>query len=110
VGADGLVLAPNGDLIAIQNGVRPNRVLRITLNDDGQSIAGVTALEAAHLQMAEPSLGCMGEAGCLYFIGNAGWSRFENTNAAPTAPRLVPIYRTKVAEKRAKDGAPQTVR
>jgi sugar lactone lactonase YvrE len=101
-GLDGLVLAPNGDILAIQNGTRPNRVLRIALEGDAQGIASVTVLESGHLQMAEPSLACLGEGGNLFFIGNAGWSRFENTDAAPTEPRSIPIYRTKIGGAEAK--------
>jgi sugar lactone lactonase YvrE len=97
IGCDGLCLAPNGDIIAIQNGLRPNRVLRLTLDDTGESIADVKVLESGHLQMAAPSLGCLGPGGDFYFIGNAGWTAFENTDAKPTAPRSVPIYKTKIA-------------
>jgi sugar lactone lactonase YvrE len=97
IGCDGLCLAPNGDVIAIQNGLRPNRVLRLTLDETGESIAEVKVLESGHLQMAAPSLGCLGPGGDFYFIGNAGWTAFENTDAKPTAPRSVPIYKTKIA-------------
>ncbi len=97
IGCDGLCLAPNRDILAIQNGLRPNRVLRVTLDDAAASIADVKVLESGHLQMAAPSLGTLGPNGDLYFIGNAGWTAFENTDAKPTAPRSVPIYRTKLS-------------
>jgi sugar lactone lactonase YvrE len=97
IGCDGLCLAPNGDIIAIQNGLRPNRVLRVVLDESAESIVSVEVLESGHLQMAAPSLGCLGPNGDFYFIGNAGWTAFENTDAKPTAPRSVPIYRTKIA-------------
>lgn len=96
VGTDGLTLAGNGDIIAIQNGVRPPRVLRVALEGAADSIVSVTVLESAHLTMPAPALGCIAEAGDFYFIGNAGWTRFENTDARPTPPRPVPIFRTKL--------------
>jgi sugar lactone lactonase YvrE len=96
IGLDGLVRAPNGDLIAIQNGLRPNRVLRLVLDAAGESVIGVTVLESAHLNMPAPSLGCIATDGNLFFIGNAGWSRFDDPTAGPTAPRPVPIFMTKL--------------
>jgi sugar lactone lactonase YvrE len=96
IGLDGLALAGNGDVIAIQNGVRPNRVLRITLSDGAEQVGDVKILESGHLNMPAPSLGCIATDGQFFYVGNAGWTRFEGTNGAPTSPRLVPIFRTKL--------------
>lgn len=96
IGCDGLVLAPTGQIIAIQNGLRPNRILQVTLDETAEAITEVKVLENGHLQMAAPSLGCVGPGGDIYFIGNAGWTAFENRDGAPTAPRSVPIYKTKI--------------
>ena len=95
IGLDALVAAPNGDLIAVQNGLRPIRVLRLVVDDAGDSLVDVKVLESAHLAMAEPSLGCIAD-GAFVFIGNAGWSRFEGPDPKPTAPRPVPVFRTKL--------------
>ncbi len=97
VGIDGLALAPDGALIGIQNALRPNRVVRMGLDERGETIAGLSVLESAHLQMAAPSLGCFGPGGDFHFIGNAGWSRFDGTEGAPTPPRTLPIFKTKIA-------------
>jgi len=99
IGLDGLVRAPNGDVIAIQNGLKPARVLRLTLDANGEAVTAVKVLESAHLNMTAPALGCIATGGDLFFIGNAGWSRFEGEDIQPTAPRPVPIFRTKLAEK-----------
>ena len=96
IGIDGLVRAANGDLIAIQNGLRPNRVLRIVLAAGGEAIDRVMVLESAHLTMAAPSLGCVAVGGNFFFVGNSGWARFDEAGAGPTAPRPVPIFRTKL--------------
>jgi sugar lactone lactonase YvrE len=97
IGLDGLVRAPNGDLIGIQNGLRPARVLRLALDAGGEAVTAVTVLESAHLNMPAPALGCVALGGDLYFIGNAGWSRFEGEDVKPTAPRPIPIFKTKLA-------------
>ncbi len=96
IGIDGLVRAPNGDLIAVQNGLRPQRVLRIALTPDGEAVARVTVLESAHLTMAAPALGCVAEGGKFFFIGNSGWARFDQPGAPASAPRLVPVFKTKL--------------
>lgn len=100
VGIDGLVLAAEGAILAIQNGLRPSRVLRITLDATSESVTEVKVLESGHLTMAAPSLGCLGPAGALYFIGNAGWTRFEDTDGRPSSPRSVPIFRTELPRRR----------
>jgi len=97
VGLDGLVRAPNGDLIGIQNGLRPNRVLRLVLDPVGESVTDVIVLEAARLNMPAPSLGCIATDGNFFFIGNAGWSRFDAPGSPATEPRPVPIFKTKLA-------------
>jgi sugar lactone lactonase YvrE len=94
LGIDGLALTPDGTLLAVQNGVRPLRVLKVTLDAAGATVAQVTVLESAHLNMADPTLGCVA-SGQFHFIGNAGWSRFEAAGAPPNPPRPVPVFRTK---------------
>lgn len=96
IGLDGLAVAAGGDIIAIQNGLRPIRVVRITLDPTAESIGAVTVIESGHITMAAPSLGCIATGGHFFFIGNAGWTRFENTEGQPTAPRSVPVFRTKL--------------
>ena len=96
IGLDGLALAPSGDVIAIQNGLRPNRVLRITLDAAAETMSAVAVLESAHFTMAAPSLGCIATGGEFFFVGNAGWTRFEGTDGSPSAPRSVPVFHTKL--------------
>ena len=96
VGISGLVRAPNGVLLAMQGGVNPSRVLRIQLDSRASAVTSATVLESGHLTMSAPSQGCIGTGGDLFFIGNAPWSRFEQTGGQPTAPRPVPVFKTKV--------------
>ena len=96
IGLDGLTLVEDGAVLAIQNGVRPNRVLKIELDASGTTVIAATVLESGHIMMAAPSLGVIATGGDFFFVGNAGWSRFEEPGAPPTPPRSVPIYRIKL--------------
>lgn len=95
LGVDALARAPDGTLIVVQNGVRPMRVLRLTLDATGETIEQVKVLEAGHMTMAAPALGCVVKKE-FFFIGNAGWSRFETDAPTATPPRPVPIFHTKL--------------
>jgi sugar lactone lactonase YvrE len=100
IGLDGLALTPEGEVLAIQNGLRPNRVLKIELEGMAEAVASVTVLESGHITMAAPSLGCIATEGDFFYIGNAGWTRFENTDGQPSTPRPVPIFRTRLPKKK----------
>jgi glutamine cyclotransferase len=68
-GIDGLY-CHNGTLIAIQNGVQPNRILRIHVNQDATNIERIDILESNHNLYPEPTLGVLvGEN--LYYIANS---------------------------------------
>lgn len=74
LGIDALLLEGN-DLIAVQNGVRPARVLRIRL--DGERVAGWEAIAAALPAFEEPT-GAFLDAGRLWLVANSHWDRFED--------------------------------
>ncbi|MCA9729225.1 MAG: hypothetical protein KC729_16175, partial [Candidatus Eisenbacteria bacterium] len=90
LGIDGLVRHGH-DLIAIQNGVRPHRVLRIELSDDGRTITDVSVLEAAHPEYDEPTLGVLVDDD-LYYIANSQWgSLAEDGSVSSGYPVHEPI-------------------
>jgi hypothetical protein len=74
LGIDALLREGN-DLIAVQNGVRPARVLRIRL--DGERVAGWEAIAAALPAFEEPT-GAFLDAGRLWLVANSHWDRFED--------------------------------
>jgi len=81
LGMDGLA-AYDGDIIAIQNGARPQRVLRISLSDDGQSITAIKPLVAALPEFDEPTLGqVVGDR--FIFVANSQWESFPAEGEAP---------------------------
>ena len=75
LGIDGLVRNGN-TLIAVQNGIAPQRVVAITLNASGNGVAAVKVISANDPNIPEPSLGTMrGDDYCV--VANAQWSRFN---------------------------------
>lgn len=91
-GIDGLYAVPGG-LVAVQNGVNPQRILRLDLDPRG-------LVRAAHvLVQGQPAMTDLGlgqiSNGHFDFIGNSGWSLYENPAASP-ARRNVVILRTPV--------------
>lgn len=104
IGIDGMALTPDGALLAIQNGLRPNRVLRVSLDASQENVERVEVLESGHITMAAPSLGCVGPDGDFFYIGNAGWTRFDNNDGQPTSAHPVPIFLTKLPKKKAPKG------
>ncbi|MEO1201198.1 MAG: PQQ-binding-like beta-propeller repeat protein [Pseudomonadota bacterium] len=80
-GIDGLY--GYGDaLIAIQNGIRPNRVVRLELSEDGLEVTAsrILAMNLEHFD--EPNLGTVvGDR--FYFIANSHWNRFDRDGELP---------------------------
>lgn len=69
-------------LIAIQNGLRPHRVLSIELDERATEIRGVRILATGLPEFDEPTLGAIhGDA--LYFVANSHWNRFDRENRLP---------------------------
>jgi hypothetical protein len=73
-GIDGLVLAGES-LVGIQNGLRPNRVLRLRLDEERSRVVEGVILERAHPQFDEPTLGVLVD-GALYYVANSQYRHF----------------------------------
>lgn len=96
LGIDGLYFY-QGALIAIQNGVVPNRVLRLSLEKD--QIVAQEVIEANHPDFNEPTLGVIvGDS--LHFIANSQWPHV-NGKAELTMDKLRPTVVLKLSLKRA---------
>jgi hypothetical protein len=91
-GLDGLYAVPGG-LIAVQNGVNPQRVIRLDLAAD-DTPATIRVLAAGHAAMTDLGLGQV-VGGHFEFIGNAGWNEFAKAKD-PAAARSVTLLRTPV--------------
>lgn len=68
-GIDGLYWYDN-TLIAIENGMSPHRVMRLTLGDDGRAIVKAMPLDVANPAFGLPTYGAIDGDG-LYFIANS---------------------------------------
>lgn len=88
LGIDGLYVAGPRTLIATQNGVFPNRIVRIRLSADGLSIAGTETLAANAAGMGDPTLGVVA-GGRFYFNANAQWDHFGEDGTIKDPVRLV---------------------
>jgi len=89
VGVDGLYLREN-TLIAIQNGIQPQRIVAWTLSDDGRQIINETVLAAARSDWIEPTLGLI-KQDRLIFVAGAQWPNFtaQHQPQGPYAPVLI---------------------
>jgi hypothetical protein len=86
LGIDGLY-GVDGDLIGVQNGVTPYRVVRLHLDGDDGRIASAGVLERARPDYAEPTLGVVvGRA--LYYVANSQWERFRDDGTIDTPGEL----------------------
>ncbi len=80
-GIDGLY-RHGSELIAIQNGIRPHRVVAMALSDDGLSITGSRTLARNLPEFDEPTLGTVvGDS--FYFVANSHWNSFDRNNNLP---------------------------
>jgi hypothetical protein len=91
-GIDGLTLW-NGQLIAIQNGVEPHRVLALALDAKFERITSWRVLEQASPSLGEPNHGTL-IGNEFVLIGNSGWERVGDdgklgADAATLAPALL---------------------
>jgi hypothetical protein len=104
LGIDGLAWH-DGYLVAIQNGVKPHRVVRLELNRRLDRIVGWRTLEANHPGFDEPTLGVVvrelpsrrdesGGKADFYYVANSHWGAFDRQgdlrgNADLTVPLVL---------------------
>ena len=87
-GIDGLWLH-GGELIAIQNGMSPKRIIGLRLSEDGNRIVSLRVLEQANPAWTEPLGGDIHD-GALYYIGNGSWDLFEEGGTLREGAELHP--------------------
>jgi len=82
-GIDGLYRYGN-ELIAIQNGIRPNRVVAFSLGEDGLSVSSTRVLARNLPDFDDPTLGTIvGDE--FLFVANSHWGRFDREGNLPEA-------------------------
>lgn len=98
IGIDGLATHA-GTLLAIQNGVVPQRVLRLRLDPEARSIEAVEVLESSHPEYPEPTQGkVIGEE--LLYIANSLWPHLDARGRlrAGSRPRPPVVLRLPLAD------------
>ena len=94
MGIDGLYVSGR-DLIAVQNGARPPRVVRFRLDGAGTRVLSAEVLERASLSLGQPNHGVL-VGSDFVFIGNSGWDRVDErqllrSEARAQAPTLLRV-------------------
>ena len=80
-GIDGLY-RHGEELIAIQNGIRPHRVVGLTLSGEGLRVTSSRVLARNLEQFDEPTLGVV-RGNTFYFVANSHWNRFDREGNLP---------------------------
>ena len=80
-GIDGLYRY-GSELVAIQNGIRPHRVVALQLSDAGVGIASSRTLASGLPEFDEPTLGVV-RGDEFYFVANSHWNRFDAEGQLP---------------------------
>lgn len=91
-GFDGLLMWGR-DLVGVQNGVVPNRIVRLVLDEAMTGVVRSEVLLRDSTLADEPTHVALAN-GVLYAIGNAGWNRFNddgsvNPNVRPRRPAIL---------------------
>jgi hypothetical protein len=86
LGIDGLYFY-RGDLIGVQNGVNPHRIVRIRLTEDQRSIRDFRVLCANHAAFDEPTLGVIVDTQFL-FLANSQWGKISDDGKLAAAEQL----------------------
>ncbi|MGA9341625.1 MAG: SMP-30/gluconolactonase/LRE family protein [Rhodanobacteraceae bacterium] len=89
-GIDGLYWYQN-NLIAIENGMSPPRVMRLTLSANGHDIAKVMPLDAANPNFSLPTYGAI-DGDSLYFIANSQRNHYDKYGDPKDVSKLQPIH------------------
>ena len=86
LGIDGIYRVDH-DIVAVQNGIRPNRILRMRLSDDFRKVEKLEVLEANNPVFDEPTLGVVvGEH--FYFIANSQWGAIDEKGVLAAEDKL----------------------
>lgn len=80
-GIDGLY-RDGDELIAIQNGIRPHRVVALQLSADGLAVTAIRTLARNLPEFDEPTLGQV-VGSDFYFVANSHWNRFDREGNLP---------------------------
>ena len=94
-GIDGLYLY-RGDLVAIQNGVSPQRIVRLRLDPPGLVVTGLDVLQQSLPEWNEPTHGTVvGDE--FFYIATSNWPAYGDDGQPVEPARLAPLRIMSVA-------------
>ncbi len=88
-GIDGLTVTGPRELMAVQNGVTPNRVVRIRLYETFVDVAAVEVLDLAHPEHDQPTLGEV-VGGDFLYVANSLWGAWDREGKLVEGRTLTP--------------------
>lgn len=88
-GIDGLYLH-EGDLIAVQNGATPQRIVRIALSPDGRSATALAVLQRNLAEWAEPTHGVVTK-GAFHYLATTNWPAYDDDGRLLEGSTLAPL-------------------
>ncbi|MCB2114225.1 MAG: hypothetical protein KDD85_11860 [Parvularculaceae bacterium] len=88
-GVDGLYLY-KGDLIGVQNGTTPQRIIRIGLDKRGTTATSLTILQKALPEWNEPTHGFV-DGDTFYYIATSNWPAYDDEGAHREGARREPL-------------------
>ncbi len=88
-GIDGLYLY-RGDLIGVQNGTSPQRIVRIDLSEDGAIAMGLTVLQQALDEWNEPTHGVIAGT-AFHYIATSNWPAYDDEGRLREDAALHPL-------------------
>ncbi len=88
-GIDGLSVVNRRELMAVQNGITPNRVVRIRLAESVDRVAAVEVLDLAHPEFDQPTLGEVVGMDFLY-VANSLWGAWDSEGQQKEGRTLTP--------------------
>lgn len=80
----------DGNLVAVESGMVPSRVMRLKLSADGRSIAGAMPLDVAQPVFADLGQGAVADDG-LYFVANRQNALYDANGVLTDAAKLEPV-------------------
>jgi len=88
-GIDGLYLY-KGDLIGIQNGTSPQRIVKIDLDKPGKTAVSVEVLQQALPEWSEPTHGAVEDENFVY-IATSNWPAYDDEGNLREGASLAPL-------------------
>ena len=81
----------DGNLVAIEGGMVPRRVMRLKISDDGRSIVGVMPLDVTQPAFANLGQGAVVDDG-LYFVANRQDALYDKNGVLTDTTQLEPTH------------------